>query len=545
MFENVREKKNPIGVELIKKGLLTQSQVERVLDYQKNHRDMKFAEIVDVLDMCDKTELLNALADKLKVTPAFLEDGVEINPVEFLPRDVIINYRVIPFALAGNTLSVAFSDPLDVNKVKEVELLLMNQGFDMEIYVTLYTYIMKEISNIKTVGIKDINKDEKDVTKLIDNIILTAIEKRASDIHIEPMEDKVRIRYRIDGELITVTELPKTRQDLISGRIKSISNMHQEIIYDQDGSINTYDNYSIRVSSQKNVNGEKFVLRLLKKNATSKTLFELGFKEDQELIENAFDKRNSLIIVCAPTGEGKTTTLYSVIEYLDKPEINIVSIENPVERRLPGVNQVEIGANITFASALRTVLRQDPDIVLVGEIRDEETARIAIEAGQTGHLVLSTIHTIDAIEAITRLRKMGISDYDLSSTLKTLISQRLVRRLCPKCKKEHTITDSEKRYIERVEKISGQKFDIENVKFYEPVGCEYCDNIGYYERIALFEVLCVDEYLKDMISENSSTIDIRKYAIENTGFKPLVVDGVERAMEGITSLEELRRKITL
>lgn len=545
MFENVREKKNPIGVELIKKGLLTQSQVERVLDYQKNHRDMKFAEIVDVLDMCNKTELLNALSEKLKVTPAYLEEGVEINPVEFLPRDVIINYRVIPFALAGSTLSVAFSDPLDVNKVKEVELLLMNQGFDMEIYVTLYTYIMKEISNIKTVGVKDINKDEKDITKLIDNIILTAIEKRASDIHVEPMEDKVRIRYRIDGELINVTELPKSRQDIITGRIKSISNMHQEIVYDQDGSINTYDNYSIRVSSQKNVNGEKFVLRLLKKNATSKTLFELGFREDQDLIEEAFDKRNSLIIVCAPTGEGKTTTLYSVIEYLDKPEINVVSIENPVERRLPGINQVEIGANISFASALRTVLRQDPDIVLVGEIRDEETARIAIEAGQTGHLVLSTIHTIDSIEAITRLRKMGISDYDLSSTLKTLISQRLVRRLCPKCKKEHTLTDSEKKYIERVEKMSDVKFDIENAKFYEPVGCEYCDNIGYYERIALFEVLCVDEYLKDMIADNKSTIDIRKYAIQNTGFEPLAVDGIERAIEGVTSMDELRRKITL
>lgn len=545
MFENVREKKNPMGVELIKKGLLTSSQVERVLDYQKNHRDMKFAEIVDVLDMCDKTELLNVLAEKLKVTPAFITDGIELNPVEFLPRDIIINYRVIPFALDGNTLSVAFSDPLDVNKVKEVELLLMNQGFDMDIYITLYTYIMKEISNIKTVGIKDINRDEKDITKLIDNIILTGIEKRASDIHVEPMEDKVRIRYRIDGELITVTELPKSRQEIITGRIKSISNMHQEIAYDQDGSINTYDNYSIRVSSQKNVYGEKFVLRLLKKNATSKTLFELGFREDQDLIEEAFDKRNSLIVVCAPTGEGKTTTLYSVIEYLDKPEINIVSIENPVERRLPGINQVEIGANISFASALRTVLRQDPDIVLVGEIRDQETAKIAIEAGQTGHLVLSTIHTIDAIEAITRLRKMGISDYDISSTLKTLISQRLVRRLCPHCKREHEVTDSERKYIERVEKMCEKKYDLDNVKFYEPVGCDKCDHIGYYERISLFEVLCVDEYLKDMISDNKSTIDIRKYAIENTGYKPLVADGLERAIEGVTSLEELKRKITL
>ena len=544
MFENVREKKNPIGVELIKKGLLSQSQVERVLDYQKNHRDMKFAEIVDVLDMCDKTELLNVLADKLKVAPAFLEGGVDVNPVEFLPRDVIINSRVIPFSVSGNTLSVAFSDPLDINNVKEVELLLMNQGFNMEIYVTLYTYIMREISNIKAVGIKDINKDEKDVTKLIDNIILTAIEKRASDIHVEPMEDKVRIRYRIDGELINVTELPKTRQELVTGRIKSISNMHQEIIYDQDGSINTYDNYSIRVSSQKNVYGEKFVLRLLKKNATSKTLFELGFREDEELVEKSFDKRNSLILVCAPTGEGKTTSLYSAIEYLDRPEINIVSIENPVERRLPGINQVEIGANITFASSLRTVLRQDPDIILVGEIRDEETAKIAIEAGQTGHLVLTTLHTIDSIEAITRLRKMGISNYDLSSTLATSMSQRLVRRLCTHCKKEHVLTEHEKKYIERVEKLSNTKFDIDNATFYEPVGCEYCDNIGY-ERIALFEVLCIDEYLKDMIAENKSTIEIREYALNNTDYKPLVVDGIEKAIAGITSIDELSKKITL
>lgn len=545
MFENVREKKNPIGVELIKKGLLSQSQVERVLDYQKNHRDMKFAEIVDVLDMCDKTELLTVLADKIKVAPAFLEGGVDVNPVEFLPRDVIINSRVIPFSVSGNTLSVAFSDPLDLNNVKEVELLLMNQGFDMNVYVTLYTYIMREISNIKAVGLKDINKDEKDVTKLIDNIILTAIEKRASDIHVEPMEDKVRIRYRIDGELINVTELPKTRQDLITGRIKSISNMHQEIIYDQDGSINTYDNFSIRVSSQKNVYGEKFVLRILKKNATSKTLFELGFKEDEELVEKTFDKRNSLILVCAPTGEGKTTSLYSAIEYLDRPEINVVSIENPVERRLPGINQVEIGANITFASSLRTVLRQDPDIILVGEIRDEETAKIAIEAGQTGHLVLTTLHTIDSIEAITRLRKMGVSNYDLSSTLATSMSQRLVRRLCPHCKREHTLTEHERKYIERAEKVSKTKFDIDNATFYEPVGCEYCDNIGYYERIALFEVLCIDEYLKDMIAENKSTIEIKEYAINKTDYKPLIVDGIEKAMAGITSLEELNRRITL
>ena len=546
MFENIRSKNNPIGVEFIKKGLLTEAQVDRVLNYQKDHRDLKFGEIVDILDMCDKEKLLDVIADKLKVTPEMLDGELDINPVQFLPRDIIINYRVLPFDLDGNTLKVAFSDPMDVARVKEVELLLMNQGFDMEIYVTLYTSIMKQISNIKSVGTKFVDKEEKDVTKLIDNIILTAIEKRASDIHIEPMEDKVRIRYRIDGELVTVTELPKSRQDIVAGRIKSISNMHQEIVYDQDGSINTYDNFSIRVSSQKNVNGEKFVLRLLKKNATSKTLFELGFKEDKELVERAFDKRNSLILVCAPTGEGKTTTLYSVIEYLDRPEINIISIENPVERRIPGINQVEIGANITFASALRTVLRQDPDIVLVGEIRDEETARIAIEAGQTGHLVLSTIHTIDSIQAITRIRKMGISDYDVSATLVTTISQRLVRTLCDKCKKPHVLTDDEKKYIEKVTKLTGVEYDLEKeYNTYEPVGCDYCNNTGYYERIGLFEVLCIDDYLRYMISEGFSIIDIKKYAIENTEYKPLICDGINKVLSGLTTIDELKRKITI
>lgn len=543
MFENVKSKKNPIGIEFIKRGILNDAQVDRVLQYQREHKEYKFGEIVDILDMCSKDDLLNTLAYKLEANPVMLNEELTINPVQYLPRDVIINCKAIPFELNGNTLSVAFADPQDQEKIKEVELLLMNAGYDMQIFITLYTSIMRQIENIKTVETKYVKKDEQDTTKLIDNIILSAIERRASDIHIEPMEDKVRIRYRIDGELITVTELPKARQDIIIGRLKSISNMHQEITYDQDGSINTYDNYSIRVSSQKNVNGEKFVLRLLKKNAKSRDLFELGFPKDKELVDRAFNKRNSIIVVCAPTGEGKTTTLYSVLEYLDRPEINIISIENPVERRIPGINQVEIGPNITFASALRTVLRQDPDIILVGEIRDEETARIAIESGQTGHLVLSTIHTIDAVEAITRIRKMGIGDYDISATLVTAISQRLVRRLCDKCKRPHKFTEEELKYIEKVEKITGEKYDIENATLFEPVGCEFCDDIGYYERIAVFEVLCMDDYLKYLISEGKSSIDIKKYAMENTEYKPLISDGVKKVLSGITTIDELKRKI--
>jgi type IV pilus assembly protein PilB len=545
MFDNIKAKKSPVGIEFIKRGILTESQVDRVLEYQKDHKDMKFGEIVDVLDMCEKEKLLDALSYKIQVNPVLLNEDISINPVKYLPRDMIINYKVIPFDIEGNILKVAFTDPQDANKIREVELLLMNQGYTMEIYITLYTSIMKQISKVRTVETQYINKEEKDITKLIDNIIMTAIDKRASDIHVEPMQNKVRIRYRIDGELISVSELPKDRQEIITGRIKSISNMHQEIVYDQDGSINTYEDYSIRVSTQKNVHGEKFVLRLLKKDAKARNLFELGFSEDKKLVDKAFNKRNSVIIVCAPTGEGKTTTLYSVLEYLDRPDINIVSIENPVERRVAGVNQVEIGSNVTFDSALRTVLRQDPDIILVGEVRDTETAKTVIEAGQTGHLVLTTIHTIDAVEAITRIRKMGISDYDTSATIVTSISQRLVRRLCNKCKKEHVLTEEENKYIERVAKIYDKEFDVKNSTVFEPVGCEYCNDVGYYDRVALYEVLCLDDYLKDMISEGKSSIDIRNYALKNTEYEPLVVDGINKVLNGITTVDELKKKIVV
>lgn len=543
MFENIKSRKNPIGLEFIKRGLLSDTQVTRVLEYQKDHRDLKFGEIVDILDMCEKNSLLSVLSEKLQYEGVMLDGKLAVTPVDYLPRDIIINYKALPFKIEGNRLSVAFADIQNTQKVKEIELMLMNAGYEMLPYITLYTSIMKQIGDVRTVENKFVDKEEKDTSKLIDNIIMTAITKRASDIHIEPMAEKIRVRYRIDGELITATELPKDRQDIVTGRLKSIANMHQEITYDQDGSINTYENFSIRVSTQKNVHGEKFVLRFLKKNSNLKTLEELGFPQDKELISAAFDKRNSIILICAPTGEGKTTTLYSALDYLDKPEINIMSIENPVEMRMPGINQIEIGPNITFASALRTALRQDPDIILVGEIRDKETAEIAIEAGQTGHLVLSTIHTIDSVEAITRIKKMGISTYDISSTLVTSISQRLIRRLCDKCKRHHILTEDEHKYIARIEKSTGEKFEIDETKLFEPVGCQYCNGIGYYERIGAFEILCLTDELKDMISEGASTIDIRKYAIQNTAYRPLIADALKKVLEGVTTIDELKRKI--
>lgn len=543
MFENIKNKKNPIGVELINRGLINEAQLDEAIKYQKEHPELKLGEVIDVLNLCDKDRLITTIAEKIGQKFVKLDDSIDIEYTEFLPRDIVINNKAFPFAIDGNNVKVAFSDPMDDKKVEEVKLLLINKGFGMDKYFTLYSMIMNQVQSVRNVQDKYVDTDEKDTTVLVDNIVLTAIQKRASDIHIEPTENKVRIRYRIDGELVTISEVPKSRQGILAGRLKSISNMHQEITTDQDGSINTYDNFSIRVSTQKNINGEKFVLRLLKKNGSVRNLFDLGFPKNSELVKKAFDKANSMILMCAPTGEGKTTTLYSILDYVNRPEINVVTIENPVEIRMSGINQVEIGHDTSFAGALRTVLRQDPNIILVGEIRDRETAQTAIEAGQTGHLVLSTIHTIDAIEAITRIRKMGVSDYDVSATIVTVISQRLVRQLCPKCKKPHKITKEEKEYIDRAKKVTGQSFDIDKATMFEPVGCEACSDIGYFERIGVFEVLCLDEYLKDMIASGKSAIDIRKYAIENTEYKPFVVDAVQKCLSGITTISEIKKKI--
>ena len=290
--------------------------------------------------------------------------------------------------------------------------------------------------------------------------------------------------------------------------------------------------------------GEKIVLRLLKKNKGIEDIFDLGFPKDEEILKNSFDKRNSITVIAAPTGEGKTTTLYSILDYLNRPEINVTTIEDPVEIRVEGINQIEIDENTSFASSLRTVLRQDPDIILVGEIRDLETAEIAMQSGQTGHYVLSTIHTIDAIEVVTRLRKMGISNYDIASTLATSVSQRLVRRICPHCSKERDYTEEEKKIITEIGEKYNTKFDLTKKKTFDTCGCEKCNYTGFLGRIAAFEVLNLDDEIKQAIMEEKSTIEIRKIAM-NKNYRPLVVDAIKKVIEGYTTLKEVNNKLAL
>ena len=538
------KRRGPIGIELVKRGLVNEEDINRALEYQKENPNKKIIEIINTLSLCDEYSLIQALGDILDEKAIILtQSDVKINPSDYISIDVIKNNKAIPFEITGNKIKVCFADTLDRKAVEIVRLILLNKGLIMEKYITFEKNINQIIETLEGTATDNINSNT-DTTGLVDSIIKTAIKKRASDIHIEPLDDQVRVRYRIDGELVTAVKIPKEKQSQIIGRLKAISNMYQEKQESQDGRIIMYPDYNIRVSSQRNIYGEKFVLRLLKKNMNIRGLEDLRFPGDDKFIKSCFNKRNSITIVAAPTGEGKTTTLYSIIDYLDKPEINITTIEDPVEIRIAGLNQIEINEKLTFSDSLRTVLRQDPDIILVGEIRDRETAEIAVQAGQTGHYVLSTIHTIDSIEVITRLRKMGVSNYDISSTVGTSVSQRLVRKVCKKCARKREFNDKEKETIKRISEKYNVEFDLTDKYTYDTVGCKECNNSGYYDRIGIFEVLSLDDNIKELIVNGASSIEIRKEALKEN-FKPLVVDGIKKVIDGITTLDELDRKIIL
>lgn len=537
-------KRGPIGIELVRRGLVTEEDINKALEYQKEHPSEKIIEIIHKLNLCEEYRLIEALGDILDEKSILLtRNDLNLNIADYISMDVAKQNKAIPFDISGNKIKVCFSDTLNKKAVDTVRLILLNKGLIMERYITFESNINNILDSLEESATEKIDSST-DITGLVDSIIKNAIKKRASDIHIEPLENEVRVRYRIDGELVNAAKIPKDKQTQIIGRLKAISNMFQEKQDSQDGRIIMYPDFNIRVSSQKNIFGEKFVLRLLKKNLNIRGLAELGFPNDEKLIKTSFNKRNSITIIAAPTGEGKTTTLYSIISYLNRPEINITTIEDPVEIRIAGLNQIEINEKLRFSDSLRTVLRQDPDIILLGEIRDTETAEIALQAGQTGHYVLSTIHTVDSIEVITRLRKMGISNYDISSTVGTTVSQRLVRKLCPKCAKKREFTGEEKDIISTIGKRYNIEFNLDGKFTYDAVGCKDCNNTGYYERIGIFEVLNIDDKLKELIVNGASSMEIKEEALK-TNFKPLIVDGINKVLDGTTNLKEIDRKLVI
>ena len=545
IFDNNSNKKAPLGVMLIRKGLIKESDIDKAIVYQREHRGVRLGEAFHRLGVCDEQELLNTIAESLGVKAVKIDPSMfNFEFTKYISMDIVKQHKVLPFEINENRIRVAFADPSDKDLQKMIRLILLSKGLSMDVYITFESYIDEVISNIEKKSEEEKNFDSygRDISQLIDNIIRSAMVKRASDIHFEPMEDKVRVRFRVDGELLIIANIEKAKQAQVIGRLKSISNMHQEINLSQDGRIVSYPDYNIRVSSQMNIHGEKFVLRLMKKEASISGLQELGYPDQDTIMKKCFNKRNCIAVIAAPTGEGKTTTLYSALSLLNRPEVNITTVEDPVEIRIPGLNQVEVNKRVTFADSLRTILRQDPDIILLGEIRDKETAEIAVQAGQTGHFVLSTIHTVDSIEVITRLRKLGISSYDIGSVLATSIAQRLVRRVCKNCAKERPFTEDEIKEFQRIGARYNSEFNLEGKHTYEPVGCDKCNHTGFYGRIAANEILVVDDDIKELIISDGSITDIRKKAHEE-GFRPIVVDAFNKVLEGHTTISEVKKKL--
>ena len=536
--------KAPIGVELVKKGVVTEADIEAAIEYQKEHPNKKIGDILNILNLCPQRDLIKAMGEILGEKVIVLRpDSINVNVTDYISLDICKSCKAMLFDIMGGKAKVCFADTANKRAIDQVRLILLNRGLVMDKYLTFETNIDNVIESLEGKSGDNI-ASTGDVTGLVDTIIKTGMDKRASDIHIEPMETSIRVRYRIDGDLVTVASIEKSKQSQLIGRLKAISNMHQEKQESQDGRILLYSDYNIRVSSQKTINGEKFCLRLLKKNAGIKNIFDLGFPQDEGILKKCFDKRNSITVVAAPTGEGKTTTLYSILDYLNKPEINITTVEDPVEIRVPGINQIEVDVKATFAQSLRTILRQDPDIILLGEIRDLETAEIALQAGQTGHYVLSTIHTINAVEVITRLRKMGISDYDISSTLATAISQRLVRRVCPHCAVKRAFTKDEKDLINRLASKYEPEYNFKDKYTYDIKGCKECNYTGFLGRIACFEILEITEPIRELISAGQSSLKVRDEALKE-GYRPLYIDALNKVVNGTTTIEEVNKKLAL
>ena len=542
------KRRQPLGIELVRRGVVDGEAIERALQYQSEHPNRRLGDILYILKEADPNVLAREIGDILGTKGIYLsDDKITIEPTEYIPLDMMKSYKAVPFDIESGKIKIAFADvSKSADNLKSVKMLVLNKGLVMEPYMAFETNIDEYFKKFEevTMSIKENLTETQSVTDLVDSIIRLAIEKRASDIHIEPQIDSVRVRFRIDGQLFVMANVEKDKQTQIIGRLKAISNMHQERQEAQDGRILLYDDYNIRVSSQKNIYGEKFVLRMLKKTASIRNIFELGFPYGEKELNHAINKKNSVTIMAAPTGEGKTTTLYSILDYLKSDDINITTIEDPVEIRIPGLNQIEVDKNTRFADNLRTILRQDPDVILVGEIRDKETAEIAIEAGQTGHYVLSTIHTIDSVEVVTRLRKLGLSDYDIASTVGTTISQRLLRKICPYCRREREFSDYEKEIITKIGEKYDYQFNLDGAKTYDAVGCKKCNNSGYYDRKGIFEVLNIDEDIRQLIMEGKSSIEVRRKAMEKK-YRPLIVDGVNKVLEGKTNLSELNKKLII
>ena len=560
---------------LVEDGLLSQNQIEELLDRQKKEGARLVKLIIDKdKQYVSPDDLAVCIGRVLNVSPINLA-RINLQPevVELIPRDTAQNYKVVPISRLENKLFLAMADPLnvlaldDIKRITKLEIspliasekaildklnaLDTSKGGSMEDLIEdaqKHSEMDTESDTIEAVkeSREEVNLDqlaasseEAPVVKLANLIVLQAIKDRASDIHLEPFEKAMRLRYRIDGVLIDATPPPKQMQLALASRFKIMSNLDiAERRLPQDGRMRvkvSNRDFDLRVSVLPTVHGEKIVLRVLDKSNLSASLDKLGLDDGTfKQFKTAIDAPHGLILVTGPTGSGKTTTLYSALNELNNPQWNIITVEDPVEFQIPGINQVPTKKDIglTFANALRSILRQDPDIIMIGEIRDTETADIAIEAALTGHQVLSTMHCNDAPGAIARLDDMGIAPFLISSSVILSCAQRLMRRICSHCKEPLTYP------AKMFEDLGIDPVTFSGVQLFRGRGCDRCKQSGYVGRMAIIEAMTITDEIRKLIIARSSTREMAKIAV-NQGMRTLRMVALDRARDGITTLEQV------
>ncbi|MDZ7372336.1 MAG: type II secretion system ATPase GspE [candidate division KSB1 bacterium] len=554
-------KKNVLlGDFLVEQGLITEEQLRKALAYQQKAGKLLGRSLIE-LGFIGEEELIKALSEQLGVQYVSLKNyRIDPEVVKLVPEELARNYRLIPLFAIEKTLTVAMANPLDV---VAIDALSRTTGMKVEPVVCSEEEIAEAIEHYyggnrirsalrdlqlplgKEEELEQVDEqtlrreaEEGPIIKLVNLILEQAVQDGASDIHVEPLEDRVRIRYRIDGVLHEVHSAPKAVQLALTSRLKILSDLNiAERRVPQDGRFRLHlQNREIdfRVSTLPTAFGEKVVLRILDKKKTIR-LHELGLDERELAILRSLLKRpHGMILVTGPTGSGKTTTLYAALMELDRNSKNIVTLEDPIEYQLEGVSQSQVNPKIglTFAAGLRSILRQDPDIVMVGEIRDLETAQISVQAALTGHLLLSTLHTNDAAGAVTRLIDMGVEPYLIASSVQGVVAQRLLRRVCPNCAEP---------WKPPAELLESLQVSLDpDVQFVRGKGCIGCKQLGYKGRIAIYEILVMDDELRELVLRRAPSTEIRNLAIRK-GMRTLREAGLRKAAEGITTLDEVFR----
>ncbi|MBU1180077.1 Flp pilus assembly complex ATPase component TadA [Patescibacteria group bacterium] len=523
----------------------------------------------------EEKKLYKIAAEYFKLPTVDLKEVVVRKDILFLVPDIIAStHKILAFNKKGNKIQLAVTNPDDIQMF---EFISKKTGLNPELYIclpsaleeTLKQYRVSLKAEFQKITVGPAKKEDKKklqqlaenlpIVRIVDSLLEHAIFEGASDIHIEPLEKEVVVRYRVDGILRKVMTLPRAALSGIVARIKILSNLKlDEHRLPQDGrfKVETKEyKISFRVSIMPIFDGEKIVMRLLKESAKALTLEDLGLlKGPLEIVKRNIKRPHGIIFVTGPTGSGKTTTLYSIMNMLNKPEVNIATVEDPVEYRMPGINQSQVNPKIefTFAKGLRSLLRQDPDIMMVGEIRDPETAEIATNAAMTGHLVLSTLHTNDAATTLPRLGDMGVPPFLIAFTANMLVAQRLLRKLCPECKTSYKLTKEQVAELNKLFNMSEIAKSLQRLKFlkagarmstlpfYRGTGCQKCGNTGYKGRIGIYEVLEVTQTIKNLIHKKANAVQIGETA-KKSGMITMVMDGFIKAMKGITSVEEVIR----